>query len=93
MKPSNIMGLINAASELQETNRDPMAALLIAWAAWEAMRMRLLRVVVKRKGWTVRDAQAVLRVARVSLNTVDLRCIWSGIVGCASVWVGEVCFW
>lgn len=39
---------------------------LTAWSAWEAVRTRLLRVVIHKQGWFMQDADTALRVAKLS---------------------------
>lgn len=39
---------------------------LLSWTAWEALRTRFLRLVIKRMGWSIKDADQVMRDLRIS---------------------------
>ena len=43
-----------------------MPFFLLSWTAWEAMRMRLLRVVINRQGWPIKTATLILGEQRIS---------------------------
>ena len=70
MNPAAIRGLIDHAGELvdQRTKRvEPvLTGFTMSWVAWEALRTRLLRVVIHRQGWRITDASAALARRRVS---------------------------
>ena len=39
---------------------------LTAWSAWEAVRTRMIRVIIHQHGWLIKDADAALRIAKLS---------------------------
>jgi hypothetical protein len=39
---------------------------LTTWSAWEAIRTRLIRVIIHKQGWLIKDADAALRIAKLS---------------------------
>jgi hypothetical protein len=44
----------------------PMPMLLLSWTAWEALRSRFLKVIIKRQGYTAREADQALRALKIS---------------------------
>jgi hypothetical protein len=66
MKPSEIARLIRASYDVDDLVQGPIPSFLISWTAWEAMRTRFLRVLIKRLGWTIRDADKALRELKLS---------------------------
>ena len=66
MNPSDITNLIETAGRIRKSEKHPMPFFLLSWTAWEAMRMRLLRVVINRQGWPIKTATLVLGEQRVS---------------------------
>lgn len=56
MKPNDIQRLIEAAKHVAESQPHPISMFLLSWTAWEALRMRFLRVLIKKMGWAVKDA-------------------------------------
>jgi hypothetical protein len=70
MNPAAIVALtqICQAKHL-ELNMDVahlISNFLTAWIAWEAVRSRLLRVIIHKQGWLMQDADAALRIAKLS---------------------------
>lgn len=43
-----------------------IANFLTAWSTWEAVRTRLIRVIINKQGWLMKDADAALRIAKLS---------------------------
>ena len=66
MKPNDIKRLILAAETVAESQPHPTSMFLLSWTAWEALRTRFLRLVIKRMGWTIKDADAVIRDLKIS---------------------------
>lgn len=66
MKPHEIRTIARTAGQLLERESDPVSAFLLSWVAWEALRTRFLRVVIKRKGWSIKDADGVIRASKIS---------------------------
>ena len=66
MNPSDITNLIETAGRIRKSEKHPMPFFLLSWTAWEAMRMRLLRVVINRQRWPIKTATLVLGDQRVS---------------------------
>jgi hypothetical protein len=70
MNPAAIVALTQIC-EARHLERNKEVAHLIsnfltAWSAWEAVRTRLLRVVIHKQGWLMQDADTALRVAKLS---------------------------
>lgn len=61
LKPNDIKRLILAAEGVAQSQPHPIPMFLLSWTAWEAMRTRFLRLCIKRMGWTIKDANAVIR--------------------------------
>lgn len=66
MKPHEIRKITETAERLLESESTPVAAFLLSWVAWEALRTRFLRVVIKRQGWSIKDADIVIRASKIS---------------------------
>lgn len=70
MNPSSIKHLLAQAVLLHQ--QDPptagsiYAAFTTSWIAWEALRIRFIRVVIHQKGWLLKDADTVLAKCRIS---------------------------
>lgn len=39
---------------------------LVAWSVWEAVRTRFIRVIIHKQGWLIKDADAALRIVKLS---------------------------
>lgn len=74
MNPNSIKRIIKQSQDLRspQLQQEPspyescVAAFIVAWMGWEAVRTRFLRVVINKKGWAVKDADLVLAKARIS---------------------------
>lgn len=74
MNPNSIKRIIKQSQDLRSPNlkKEPspyessVAAFIIAWMGWEAVRTRFLRVVINKKGWAIKDADLILAKARIS---------------------------
>jgi hypothetical protein len=70
MNPSAIGSLTRLCEERHHGGDKDMANLianfLTAWSAWEAVRTRLVRVIIHKQGWLIKDADAALRIAKLS---------------------------
>jgi hypothetical protein len=70
MNPSAISLLTRLCVERHRGSDKDMANLianfLTAWSAWEAVRTRLIRVIIHKQGWLIKDADAALRIAKLS---------------------------
>ena len=70
MQPASIRNLIAEAEELltQSLNNNKYAvpAFLTSWVAWEAMRTRLIRVIMHHKGYKIKDADYLLAKSKVA---------------------------
>ena len=74
MNPNSIKRIIKQSQDLRspQLQQEPspyescVAAFIVAWMGWEAVRTRFLRVVINKKGWAIKDADFVLARAKIS---------------------------
>ena len=66
MKPNDIQKLIESAHRIAPSEPHPAPMFLLSWTAWEALRSRFLKVIIKRQGYTAREADQALRALKIS---------------------------
>jgi hypothetical protein len=70
MNPSAIIALTQICErQYQASSKDTghlISTFLTTWGTWEAVRIRLLRVIIHKQGWLIQDADAALRQAKLS---------------------------
>jgi hypothetical protein len=70
MNPSAIIALTQICErQYQASSRDTaqlISTFLTTWSTWEAVRTRLIRVIIHKQGWLIQDADAALRQAKLS---------------------------
>lgn len=69
MQPASIRNLITESDELLsealKNNKYIIPAFLTSWVAWEALRTRLIRVIMHHRGYMVKDADLLLARLKV----------------------------
>jgi hypothetical protein len=66
MNPSTIRKLITEARGIKNEHPQSIPAFVVAWVGWEALRTRMLRVVIQKQGWKVVDIDQALKRLRIS---------------------------
>jgi len=66
MNPAAIVSLAQLCIDMHRNERrdigQAIANFLSAWCAWEALRIRLIRVIIHKHGWLINDADAALKI-------------------------------
>lgn len=70
MNPSAIQKLLTEAellhSDSLNSNVYTIPAFLSSWVAWEALRIRFIRIIIHHQGWLLKDADRVLAKKKIS---------------------------
>lgn len=66
MNPATIHKLIAEARTIKNEHPQGIPAFVVAWVGWEALRTRMLRVVIQKQGWKVADIDQALKRLRIS---------------------------
>ncbi|MCP9909894.1 hypothetical protein KBZ15_08245 [Cyanobium sp. BA20m-p-22] len=70
MNPAAIVSLTQSCIVRHRNERHDIgqiiANFLAAWCAWEALRTRFIRVIIHKQGWLINDADAALKIVRLS---------------------------
>ena len=70
MNPSAIQKLLSEAellhSDSLNSNIYTIPAFISSWVAWEALRIRFIRVIIHHQGWLLKDADRVLAKKKIS---------------------------
>jgi hypothetical protein len=81
MQPSLIRSTAETSLDLLEMRgRGSPESLLLAWVAWEGLKMRLLVVGLAKRGWRVSDVSDVLSASRLHTQE-DYRSLFAEVFG------------